>query len=112
MVRYNYESKTIFRNEKTMYNLNHYIYIPFLNFYEDKVDFAFVSSDEDGGSITTDINKAFYSSDIARAKKIFRSKLNICSKYLWKHWGLIKLTKQQYIDFKPILKKDIWNFNY
>jgi hypothetical protein len=94
-------------------NYNHHIYIPFLNFYKDEVTFAYVTDKEDSGTITMKFHRAFYTSDIGHAKKIFRKHLKgVCPQKLWYHWGLIKMTKQEYLGFKPILKKCQFGFEY
>lgn len=96
-----------------MNNLNHFIYIPFINFYEDKVSFAYVPAEENCGSITHGFESAYYSSDIKSAKKVFSSNLRVlCPKDIWENWGLVKMTKQQYLDFNPNLKKDQIGFDY
>jgi len=96
-----------------MNNLNHFIYIPFMNFYKDKVSFAYISNEENSGSITHKIDLAYYSSDIKAAKKVFSSNLRVlCPKDIWKNWGLIKMTKQQYLDFNPRLKKYHFGLEY
>lgn len=96
-----------------MNNLNHFIYIPFMNFYKDQASFAYVSNEENGGSITNGFKSAYYSSDIKAAKKVFSSNLRVlCPKDIWKNWGLVKMTKQQYLDFNPNLKKDQFGLDY
>jgi len=75
------------------------VYIPFMNFYEEKTCFAYIG---DGGTITSHLAKAAYKYTLEDAKKVFNRHLKVlCPKELWKHYGLLKTTLDNLLTYKP-----------
>lgn len=96
------------------------IYIPFLNFYQDKTDFAILVypdkkplSGPNVFTITDNLYEAIYKYSIKEAKKIFSKHLRtLCPKDLWSNYGLIKTTYQKLLTTNIKYKKDKWGDEY
>ncbi len=74
------------------------VYIPFMNFYEEKTCFAYTRH---GGTITSNLTTAGYKFTFEDAKKLFNRHLRVlCPKELWQHYGLLKTTLDKLISYK------------
>ena len=99
---------------------NEIIYIPFLNFYEDKTDFAILAYPDKKQvygvsvfTITHNINNAIFKYSIEEARKIFNKHLkSLCPKKLYKNYGVIKTTYQKFLNVNIKFKKDLWGYEY
>lgn len=86
------------------------IYIPFINMYKDTVKFAY---DGINGTITSSWLYAYYTSSLEAAIKMFKKNLSpLYPKNLWQDYGLLKLSKREYFDFKPTYKTNMHNQPY
>jgi hypothetical protein len=99
-------NKTIFENE--------FIYIPFINYYENLALFATLKyphkvpiSGASVFTITRNFNDSIFKYNIEDAKKIFSTHLRgLCPKRLWQNYGLLKMTYQEFLYYKPKYKMD------
>jgi hypothetical protein len=104
--------QTLFENEV--------IYIPFLNFYQDKTIFAILVypdkkhlSGPNVFTLTSDIYTAIYKYTLNDAVNIFKKHFKgVCPKRLWSNCGLIKTTYQKLIDSNIKYKQDKWGGYY
>lgn len=99
---------------------NQWIYVPFLNFFEDETDFATLAypdkkpiSGVSVYTITHNLQRAIYAYTIDEAKKIFNKHLkSLCPKSIWKKYGYLKMTYQMLINYQVNYKQDCFGYDY